>query len=680
MMEPAQQPAMVLTPARVSQPQSEAPASVTVIDRTLIEASGARELYEVLKLVPGMAAVKVDGNVPSVAYHATQARDQRRMLVLLDGRSQYQPGLSRVSWNSMPVDIRDVERIEVTRGPAAAAYGANAFTAVINIITRDPRDISKSGVTVQGGNNGIRDAHLVGVHQLENGAVRASVSRREDNGYDEPFEGKSLQDAKRIETLNTEWVWEADAHNTLTVQAGGSQSRLGRQQEAGLADIGEYQDDPVQKGERAFLALQWQHHFSRTHQLQVLTYGQYNQEATAFDVCYLDPVTGQIGAGGGLYFSQELRDLYLQNGSDMDSTFAAFPTDPDVTNRYLTLQGAGGPFCARSELDIQEVRYDLEIQDTLQLTRWARLVSGAEVRHDRVRSDSYLGGTEENVSSRLFGNLALDVLGPVTVNLGGYWERDQISDDHFSPRAGVNWRVLPGHHLRYVYSEALRTPDIYEERANINIQAKNLSAPFGENTQSLLGWSPAYFFVTQQSPATFEPEQMRSWEAGYYGQFTAVELDVRYFQESLRQLLSSPLNPLEFEPRNDGKVDHQGTEAQLTWRPVASHLFRVTGAHIHTRSNTGTEYRLAARDSASGLWSWQFSSRWAWSSAYYLSNDYNDRVFERVDMQLRFRHRMGPTELEWRAVLQHGLNKEPVVFSENSYQQDRMWLSVAVRI
>ena len=43
MMPLADAPAMVLTPARLSQPQSEAPASVTVIDRNLIEASGARE-------------------------------------------------------------------------------------------------------------------------------------------------------------------------------------------------------------------------------------------------------------------------------------------------------------------------------------------------------------------------------------------------------------------------------------------------------------------------------------------------------------------------------------------------------------------------------------------------------------------------------------------------------------
>src|SRR5690606_25733968 len=69
---------MVLTPARLSQPQSQVPASVTVIDRNLIEASGAREIYQLMQLVPGMVALKVDGNVPTVSYHGTQARDVRR--------------------------------------------------------------------------------------------------------------------------------------------------------------------------------------------------------------------------------------------------------------------------------------------------------------------------------------------------------------------------------------------------------------------------------------------------------------------------------------------------------------------------------------------------------------------------------------------------------------------------
>ena len=680
MLPVADTPAMVLTPARVSEPQSETPASVTVIDRNLIEASGARELYDVLKLVPGMSAVKVDGNVPTVSYHGTQARDARRMLVLLDGRSQYQPGLARVNWNDMPVDIRDVERIEVTRGPAAAAYGANAFSAVVNIITRDPRDISRNSLSALVGNNAILDGRVAAVGHQENSAWRAAVARRADDGYDEPFEGQTLPDAKRIETLNSEWVWEHNARNTFSVQAGGSQSRLERLREAGVEELGEYQGDSVQHGERAFLSLQWQHSFSRTHQLQVTGYGQYNKEVTDFSVCYLDPVSGQTGPGGGIFFSEELRDLYLQNDSNIGATFANLNTDPAVLNRYMTLQSAMADFCADIGLDIREQRYDLEVQDTLQINHRMRLVSGLNLRHDRADSDAFLSGTVDNVSYRAFGNLRVDLLSPLTLNLGGYWEKDQISGEHFSPRAGLNWRPRPGHSFRYVYSEAVRTPDIYEDQAQINIRGRNLTAPFAQNTEALLGWSPAYFFVTQSSPGTLEPEQIRAWELGYFGQFYGVELDVRYFQESLSNLLSHALNPFEFEPNNEGWVDHQGTEAQLTWRPGINHLLRVTGAHIHTRSNKKTEERLAARDSGSALWAWQFSRHWGLSTAYYLARDYNDNDFERLDVQVRFRHRLGRTELEWKGVVQHALDKDPVVFEENRYDEDRMWLGLTVRI
>ncbi len=411
-MPMADTPTMVLTPARVSQPQSEAPASVTVIDRNLIEASGARELYEVLKLVPGMSAVKVDGNVPTVSYHGTQARDIRRMLVLLDGRSQYQPGLARVNWNDMPV-----ERIEVTRGPAAAAYGANAFTAVINIITRDPRDIARHSLSLTAGNNAIRDGRVAAAGRSGDMAWRASLARRADDGYDEPFEGARLPDAKRIETLNSEWLWTADDRNTFGVQAGGSLSRLERVQDSGISELGEYQQDPVQKGERGFVQLEWQHVFSETHELKLTGYGQYNNEVIDFRVCYFDPATGQTGPGGGVLFSQELRDLYLQSGGDINATLGGAFSDPDVVARYNTLQSAGADFCASNEFDVQEERYDLELQDTIQFTDRLRLVSGLNVRQDRVKSQTYLSGTEDNFSYRAFGNLSAEVIHNVLVNL-----------------------------------------------------------------------------------------------------------------------------------------------------------------------------------------------------------------------------------------------------------------------
>ena len=65
--------------------------------------------------------------------------------------------------------------------------------------------------------------------------------------------------------------------------------------------------------------------------------------------------------------------------------------------------------------------------------------------------------------------------------------------------------------------------------------------------------------------------------------------------------------------------------------------------------------------------------------AYSLARDYNDYPFERLDAQLGFRHRLHQTEVEWRFVVQHPLNKEPVVFVENQYQDDqRYWIGATV--
>jgi len=47
-----------------------------------------------------------------------------------------------VDWEDIPLNMDDIERIEVVRGPAAASYGANSLQGVINIITRDAASVS----------------------------------------------------------------------------------------------------------------------------------------------------------------------------------------------------------------------------------------------------------------------------------------------------------------------------------------------------------------------------------------------------------------------------------------------------------------------------------------------------------------------------------------------------------
>lgn len=128
----------VLTATRLKQSPAEVPGSISVLDRELIVASGARDIPELMRLVPGMMVGYLSGNQPTVNYHGTSMSGARRLQVLIDGRSVYRPGLASVDWSDLPLALEDVERIEVFRGPNTVSYGANALMGVINIITRAP--------------------------------------------------------------------------------------------------------------------------------------------------------------------------------------------------------------------------------------------------------------------------------------------------------------------------------------------------------------------------------------------------------------------------------------------------------------------------------------------------------------------------------------------------------------
>src|SRR5690606_13218665 len=146
----------VLTATRLQQSPAAVPGSITVLDRELIQGSGAREITELLRLVPGMLVVP-EGSATNVNYHGGLAAAARRLQVLVDGRSVYRPALAQVDWVDIPVALEDIERIEVFRGPNTVSYGANALLGVINIITRPPNDSMGTRATYTTGKRGIQD-------------------------------------------------------------------------------------------------------------------------------------------------------------------------------------------------------------------------------------------------------------------------------------------------------------------------------------------------------------------------------------------------------------------------------------------------------------------------------------------------------------------------------------------
>jgi len=127
----------------------ETPAAVYVVTAEDIRRSGATSIPDALRMVPGLQVASLSSNFTAVSSRGFNSLYAKRMLVMIDGRSIYTPLHGGVYWDMHDVMLKDVERIEVVRGPGGTLWGANAVNGIINIITKDAKDTQ--GALITGG-------------------------------------------------------------------------------------------------------------------------------------------------------------------------------------------------------------------------------------------------------------------------------------------------------------------------------------------------------------------------------------------------------------------------------------------------------------------------------------------------------------------------------------------------
>ena len=134
----------ITTVSKESELLFDAPLSASVVTRKEIQRTGCTSIMEALRLVPGMIVrEQTNGNydihlrgMDNVPPNGAFQGNATTTLVMIDSRPIYNYLKGGTFWETLPIDINDVEKIEVVRGPAAALYGPNAVSGVINIITR----------------------------------------------------------------------------------------------------------------------------------------------------------------------------------------------------------------------------------------------------------------------------------------------------------------------------------------------------------------------------------------------------------------------------------------------------------------------------------------------------------------------------------------------------------------
>jgi len=123
----------VVIATRTEQPLTDLLADVSVVDREAIERSGAVGLADVLARLPGIEFTRNGGPGTNTGVFLRGA-ESRFTAVFIDGVRIDSQATGGASWESIP--LAQIDRIEVLRGPAAAVYGSDALSGVIQIFTR----------------------------------------------------------------------------------------------------------------------------------------------------------------------------------------------------------------------------------------------------------------------------------------------------------------------------------------------------------------------------------------------------------------------------------------------------------------------------------------------------------------------------------------------------------------
>ena len=555
----------VLTVSRLSQPKEDAPSAVTVIDRDMIRAAGIVDLPEIFRLVPGFYVAKNAGFIynsnHAVSYHGMASAYLGAMQVLINDRSVYSPLYGGVQWSGLPITLDDIDRIEITRGPNAASYGANSFLGVISIITKDASDAKGSSVRLTYG-TGRNEAFYRYAGDVENISYRISAGYRKDDGLD------NRNDYKRTNILNLQADKRINSRNEIGIELGIT---------GGERADGEAIKDKILFVPRTreilnhYELVRWRHNIDDDSDSSLQAYHSFN-------------------GSDDLITSANLRPI--------------FPANPPLLSSTLKVINV-----------IEMERYDIEAQHTFVPAANWRVVWGGNLRLETTYAPYWLGTTVKDHFNlqRLFVHAEWRINDQLLINIWSMVEHNCFTGNDISPRASINFKLTPNHTLRFGVSKATRTPNYIEEKFNDNTLMPTTSA------------SRTYLFQRFTGNSYLNPERILSKEIGYLGQIGNINIDARVFDNDIRNVLNtkrvilallptivSLSNPRTYVNAADAQV--RGFETQVKCRlfKQAQIIANYAFVGIHGSENhLPTDFKDSMpKNTFSALITHQFDSNW----------------------------------------------------------------------
>jgi iron complex outermembrane receptor protein len=178
--------------SQLDQEISEAPGIVSVITAREIERMGARDLRDVLRMVPGFEIGTRDIGYTQIGIRGVITPNSEKVKIMVDNIpvTEHMEGSGTIIFGEMPLD--NVARIEILRGPGSSLYGGNAFAGVINIITKKTEKNDSITAALKGGSFDTREAGLRLGKSLKDFKFDAYFNYYHTGGQEIPIESDIL--------------------------------------------------------------------------------------------------------------------------------------------------------------------------------------------------------------------------------------------------------------------------------------------------------------------------------------------------------------------------------------------------------------------------------------------------------------------------------------------------------
>jgi iron complex outermembrane receptor protein len=290
------------------------------------------------------------------------------------------------------------------------------------------------------------------------------------------------------------------------------------------------------------------------------------------------------------------------------------------------------------------------------------------------------------MNASVFSSIEYKIRSNLVTNIGGTYEEDDLNGSHFSPRIALNMHLSSSQTLRFIYSEAIRSPDLYEMSGQSIYTLRD----------TVVDGAPSddWVYPIGQADGSLNNEHIYSHEISYFALVNSLglQIDLKLFYDELSGLITQSLD-LEDPLTNDISLIHKGIEGSASWKINRFNQLRLSYAYIETddEENTNQTLTLSEFEEINKLTERQSSLSADHSGSLSLISELNDALhlgmayyhvenwnpdgesttFSRLDMNMSYDWQLADQkQITLQGTIQHRFDDDPIIFNRNYYERD----------